>query len=316
MSQSIIDNLNNVKSYFNNINNDQNKTLRKMRIEHGKAKKYQCDFMSSSRADTDFYIEVSENECLIYAIHVYIRKIVKMTSGVNQHISSTENTPLPSKIYSNDSNVVSLGLSTDKISDYRQTESINNLTEKKGKKALLKNSEISLDFSTPNNSVYNTENYTVNSESSMVRNIKNQYGGNMTSTEMLKKMYYNSDQSDGASTDVLKHILNYDKQRGGNDDDDTFKKNFKDITQPTLVLYWADWCGYSKAYKDAWKHIIDKLNIQFTDIRADYNEENKLVADKSGIEGFPTLIYYDGKGKCYNVEDKSPEGVFNFINNN
>jgi len=73
--------------------------------------------------------------------------------------------------------------------------------------------------------------------------------------------------------------------------DDTFEQEVLQSTQPTLVDYWADWCGPCKmispildevAKEYAGRLKVCKLNI----------DENQATPPKYGIRGIPTLMIF------------------------
>jgi thioredoxin 1 len=75
--------------------------------------------------------------------------------------------------------------------------------------------------------------------------------------------------------------------------DDSFATDVLQSDKPVLVDYWAEWCGpcrmiapvldeMSKTYGD--KLQIAKMNV----------DENRVVPEKFGIRGIPTLMIFKG----------------------
>jgi thioredoxin domain-containing protein 5 len=64
---------------------------------------------------------------------------------------------------------------------------------------------------------------------------------------------------------------------------------------PAFVKFFAPWCGHCKKLAPVWqqlaRHMQNKLTI------AEVNcDDNSSLCKSQGIEGYPTLIYFDGSG--------------------
>ena len=66
-----------------------------------------------------------------------------------------------------------------------------------------------------------------------------------------------------------------------------------------LLLVYAAWCGYCKMIAPTWKSFAngnkDKFLIKAFHIEAEAN--NKVLAGKMGVEGYPTILYIGKDGK-------------------
>lgn len=87
-----------------------------------------------------------------------------------------------------------------------------------------------------------------------------------------------------------------------------------------IILYYAMWCGHSKAFLPEWEKFEEyaKKNLSFLRVsRVRCEDGNEATCVQKGVEGYPTVILYP-KGnaeKLYEGERKM-EKVVEFINNN
>lgn len=64
-------------------------------------------------------------------------------------------------------------------------------------------------------------------------------------------------------------------------------------TQPTFVMYYADWCGHCKRAKPEFEKLMQtyKGDIKLAMINSELPENKELVKQQR-INGFPTIRYY------------------------
>jgi thioredoxin 1 len=77
--------------------------------------------------------------------------------------------------------------------------------------------------------------------------------------------------------------------------DSTFETDVLQADEPTLVDFWAEWCGPCKMVAPVVKEIAteysDKLQVAKMDV-----DSNRNTPEQYGIQGIPTLILFkDGE---------------------
>jgi thiol-disulfide isomerase/thioredoxin len=96
--------------------------------------------------------------------------------------------------------------------------------------------------------------------------------------------------------------------------------------KPTLVLYWADWCGWSKKMLPDWKKVATILNDSSSGMRAIAFEEKEDSAEitkaknafGNQFQGFPHIrLFPDGydlnkPSIPYSGNDRSEESLLSF----
>ena len=104
------------------------------------------------------------------------------------------------------------------------------------------------------------------------------------------------------ASDLIKHVS-----------DATFQADVLDAQAPTLVDFWAEWCGACKMIAPILDEVATsysgKLNIAKVNV-----DDNREVPAKYGIRGIPTLIMFkDGQLAATKVGAMSKAQLTAFI---
>lgn len=83
---------------------------------------------------------------------------------------------------------------------------------------------------------------------------------------------------------------------------DLIPSNFDDVVlksgKPTLVEFFAPWCGHCKnlapVYEDLASSFASSKDVQIAKVDADAEKE---LGRRFGVQGFPTLKFFDGKSE-------------------
>ena len=80
-----------------------------------------------------------------------------------------------------------------------------------------------------------------------------------------------------------------------------------------LLLFYAPWCGASKAFLPTWERLTNELKTETYNVDL---EENKEISNKFNIEYLPTLFLLIGNNKIKYDGERSYEDIISFVNNN
>jgi thiol-disulfide isomerase/thioredoxin len=111
---------------------------------------------------------------------------------------------------------------------------------------------------------------------------------------------------------VILLLLNYQKANKIYAPTEKFDSNIK--TKNELVLYYAEWCGWSQKILPVWEELEknNKLNVTLKKIECEKQPDEKCKS----VQGYPTIIYYkDDKEIVFNGE-RTKENIITFLNKN
>ena len=82
-----------------------------------------------------------------------------------------------------------------------------------------------------------------------------------------------------------------------------------------LVLYYTNWCGYSKMFLPEWDKFTDYVNSNSNYITIEKIDCEKNQGMCAKVNGFPTVILYDPKGNQFNMEKfpRTKQGLIDFV---
>lgn len=94
-----------------------------------------------------------------------------------------------------------------------------------------------------------------------------------------------------------------------------------DVTKPTIINYWASWCGYSNRFLDTWKsfeHGAPSLFPILQVLDLDVGNDKQLIelAEKVGVKGYPTAVLFINKKIIPFRGERNLENLNKFVKDN
>lgn len=88
--------------------------------------------------------------------------------------------------------------------------------------------------------------------------------------------------------------------------------------KPCMALFYAPWCGHCKSLMPTWDQMSSQHGAHMTKVNCD---DNKDMAEKHGIAGFPTIKFChnglnDGNNTTEYQGDRSPDDLTKFMMSN
>jgi len=98
--------------------------------------------------------------------------------------------------------------------------------------------------------------------------------------------------------------------------DENFEKEVLKSSKPTVVDFWAEWCGPCKQVEPILEEISDEMNKEI--VIAKHNiDSHPNQPTKYGVRGIPTmLLFKDGELKATKVGATTKSNIVSWIKEN
>ena len=98
--------------------------------------------------------------------------------------------------------------------------------------------------------------------------------------------------------------------------DENFEKDVVNASIPTVVDFWAEWCGPCKQIGPVLEEISDEMKDQVVIAKHNIDEEPNTPT-KYGVRGIPTmLLFKDGQLKATKVGATTKSNIVSWIKEN
>lgn len=352
--QSLFKNIEQIESNLANVDN-HNKAVQlisEMRTLHGKAVWLQCQLLKSATTDPDTLIKISTNESTLHLIHCIIRKCEKKifggdkSSGMTETVTKTvTKTVVPAhKVESKPMESIKLDSS---LFDMTSSESTPKSTSKSYAMVKMNPDKKCYDISV--HGLSQSDSTKVQSEKSIGTEIMKKLTGwlpkptsapspqtpmtspqtpmtslsadptttekqlqNITTTE-ANELLGPTEKAPTEQKPSAEKETSTEKQNGG------IPESSMDLNKPTVINFWADWCGYSNRFTPVWSEFKEFAKtaypkLQVLDLNVKRDPELMSVAKSAKVQGYPTLVFFcDGKMEIMTAGEKKKEDVCKFI---
>lgn len=86
-----------------------------------------------------------------------------------------------------------------------------------------------------------------------------------------------------------------------------------DVNQPELILFYTEWCGYSRSFLPVWDEFVkqNKFNVKLTKLRCEGGDAN--TCSEKGVNSYPTVILYKGNQEIPFDDDRTVSNINAFL---
>jgi len=92
-------------------------------------------------------------------------------------------------------------------------------------------------------------------------------------------------------------------------------EKFEDGSDPSMVLFYAPWCGHCKSMMPDWNK-LEKMSPKGMKIVKVNCDDKPQVAERHKVQGFPTIILFKGNKKVYFEGARNLDNFLEFIKTN
>lgn len=118
-----------------------------------------------------------------------------------------------------------------------------------------------------------------------------------------------------ANEDEKKEDFEDDEEKKEEFEADEKKEDFENMTQDSMVLFYAPWCPHCKTVMGDWAKLkkASPGGMNIAKVNCDKKPE---LAEKHEVKGFPTIILFKGGKKVYFEGPRNLENFLEFIKSN
>lgn len=88
---------------------------------------------------------------------------------------------------------------------------------------------------------------------------------------------------------------------------DEFEKLLLEADRPVVVDFWAPWCGPCRMIAPTLDKLAEEYGEKITIAKIN-TDENQALAEKFGVRGIPTLLFFRKRREVGRIVGMAPEG--------
>jgi hypothetical protein len=86
-----------------------------------------------------------------------------------------------------------------------------------------------------------------------------------------------------------------------------------------ITNYYANWCGYSRAFLPVWKEFTVKCQEEYPNVITDEivcEGNGETICQSENVKGYPTVILENGHRKVIYEDARTVDALLQFVRNN